>query len=95
MPGARPTSIVAHGVSRHRHGSARGRLVRNAPLPAHYRFRTLNYGDKYAHKFRDKLRPSLSAAGQAWLDCTLRAVQTVIEDRQDRDPLADRHVWGG
>jgi hypothetical protein len=52
--------------------------------PDYYMF----YGDKYANRFKTDLRPSLSPAGQAWVDCTLVALQTAIEDRRDANPWA-------
>lgn len=47
----------------------------------------LDYGDKYIRRFRNKLRPRLSRDGQAWLDCTLLALQAAIEDRRDANPV--------
>ena len=46
----------------------------------------LSYGEKYVNRFRTVLRPNLSPSGQAWLDCSLRALQTAIEDRRDANP---------
>jgi hypothetical protein len=46
------------------------------------------YGEKYVNRFKTALRPNLSPAGQAWVDCTLVALQTAIEDRRDANP------WG-
>jgi hypothetical protein len=54
------------------------------PPPDYYLF----YGDKYVNRFKTALRPSLSPAGQAWVDCTLAALQTAIENRRDANP------WG-
>jgi hypothetical protein len=54
-------------------------------VPPDYYF---GYGDKYAKRFTAVLRPSLSAAGKAWLDCTLVALQTAIEDRRDANVWA-------
>jgi hypothetical protein len=54
-------------------------------VPPDYYF---GYGDKYAKRFKTVLRPSLSAAGKAWLDCTLVALQTAIEDRRDANVWA-------
>ena len=48
----------------------------------------LGYGDKYVHLFSAVLRPKLSMRGREWLDCTLVALQTAIEDRLDADPAA-------
>ena len=48
----------------------------------------LGYGDKYVHLFSTVLRPKLSVRGREWLDCTLVALQTAIEDRLDADPAA-------
>jgi len=48
----------------------------------------LNYGDKYVNKFKTVLRPKLSSTGQKWLDCTLVALQTAIEDKRDANPWA-------
>ncbi len=52
--------------------------------PTYYMF----YGDKYVNRFRTILRPSLSDAGQSWLDCTLNGLQTAIENRRDANPWA-------
>jgi hypothetical protein len=46
------------------------------------------YGNKYVNRFKTILRPSLSPSGKAWLDCTLNALQTAIEDRRDANPWA-------
>jgi hypothetical protein len=52
--------------------------------PSYY----LGYGDRYVNRFKTVLRPNLSPAGQAWVDCTVAALQTAIEDRRDANPWA-------
>jgi hypothetical protein len=54
-------------------------------VPPDYYF---GYGNKYINRFTAVLRPNLSTAGKAWLDCTLIALQTAIEDRRDANPWA-------
>jgi hypothetical protein len=50
--------------------------------PAYY----LDYGDKYAQRFTQVLRPTLSAAGQQWIDATFRRLQILLERRRAADP---------
>lgn len=69
-------------------------------LERHYDFNTraeqgerppkyyIAYGHKYVTLFKTVLRPNLSPSGKAWLDCTLNALQTAIEDRRDANPWA-------
>jgi hypothetical protein len=62
-------------------------IARNGPSvapPDYY----LGYGDKYVRRFSAVLRPTLSRAGKAWLDCTLITLQTAVEDRRDANPAA-------
>lgn len=67
---------------RFREGDFLARHPRGHP-PDYYR----DYGDRYVHVFHDRLRPSLSPAGQGWLDCTLLALQAAMENRRDADPV--------
>ncbi len=43
--------------------------------PAYY----LDYGDKYAGRFTQVLRPTMSTAGQHWIDATFRRLQVLLE----------------
>jgi hypothetical protein len=61
----------------------RARNPHHSP-PSYY----MGYGDKYARRFVTSLRPRLSSAGQHWLDCTFRRLQSAMEDRRDADPAA-------
>jgi hypothetical protein len=54
------------------------------PPPDYY----LNYGDRYARRFTTKLRPTLSEAGQRWVDRTFVLLQEAIENRRDANPDA-------
>jgi hypothetical protein len=54
-------------------------------IPPDYYF---GYGDKYVKRFVKVLRPTLSPAGKKWLDCTLVALQTAIEERRDANVWA-------
>ncbi len=65
-----------------RQGDFFRRAERGERPPDYY----LSYGYKYAHRFRDILRPALSPDGQAWVDRCLRALQVAIEDRRDASP---------
>jgi hypothetical protein len=55
---------------------------RPAQPPVYY----LEYGDKYARRFTQVLRPSMSAAGQRWIDETFRRLQVLLERRRAADP---------
>lgn len=55
---------------------------RSARPPAYY----LDYGDKYARRFTQVLRPAMSAAGQQWIDATFRRLQVLLERRCAADP---------
>jgi hypothetical protein len=46
----------------------------------------LDYGDKYARRFTQVLRPCMSAAGQQWIDATFRRLQVLLERRRAADP---------
>ena len=46
----------------------------------------LDYGDKYARRFMQVLRPTMSAAGQRWIDATFRRLQVLLERRRAADP---------
>ncbi|CAG0930349.1 hypothetical protein TFLX_01675 [Thermoflexales bacterium] len=50
--------------------------------PAYY----LDYGDKYAQRFTQVLRPAMSAVGQQWIDATFRRLQVLLERRRAADP---------
>jgi hypothetical protein len=54
------------------------------PPPDYY----LNYGDKYARRFTQDLRPKLSKQGQKWLDQAFVLLQKAIEDKVQEDPVA-------
>ncbi|MBC7545361.1 MAG: hypothetical protein H7338_21760 [Candidatus Sericytochromatia bacterium] len=54
------------------------------PVPAYY----LGYGDKYAHRFSEKLAPQLSPDGQKWLTATRLQLQQAIEHKLQADPTA-------
>ncbi len=55
---------------------------RPARPPVYY----LDYGDKYARRFTQVLRPAMSAAGQQWIDTTFRRLQVLLERRRAADP---------
>ena len=55
---------------------------RPAQPPVYY----LDYGDKYARRFTQVLRPAMSAAGQQWIDATFRRLQVLLERRRTTDP---------
>jgi hypothetical protein len=55
---------------------------RPAQPPVYY----LDYGDKYARRFIQVLRPTMSAAGQRWIDETFRRLQVLLERRRAADP---------
>lgn len=59
------------------------------PSPPDY---YLDYGDKYAHRFTEQLRPKLSPCGQAWVDQTFRRLQEEIEARRDFNPQTFDHL---
>jgi RHS repeat-associated protein len=46
----------------------------------------MGYGDKYAKRFSEQLRPQLSSAGQEWLDRALLELQNAIEQKLEIDP---------
>jgi hypothetical protein len=46
----------------------------------------ISYGHKYALRFSLELKPHLSAAGQVWVEDTLRLLQQYMEDRRDKNP---------
>ena len=46
----------------------------------------LGYGDKYAHRFTEHLKPQLSQAGQGWLDRTFVNLQNAMEAKPNEDP---------
>lgn len=48
----------------------------------------MNYGDKYANRFTEELRPQLSERGQQWLDDARRNLQERLEVRRAEDPRA-------
>ncbi|MBI2264309.1 MAG: hypothetical protein HYU64_03950 [Armatimonadetes bacterium] len=48
----------------------------------------MEYGDKYAKRFTEELRPKLSEEGQQWLDRTFVLLQQAIEDKRREDPAA-------
>ena len=81
-----PTAIAPNGdvdYYRQRHDD----FVRRNPgvePPDYY----LNYGDKYANRFTNELRPNLSPRGQEWLDEARRNLQEAIENRRAEDPAA-------
>jgi len=52
--------------------------------PSYY----MSYGDVYVRRFKDELRPRLSAEGQAWLDQAAINLQVAIEDRRAADAAA-------
>ncbi|MGW1729430.1 hypothetical protein ACWCQK_42560, partial [Streptomyces sp. NPDC002306] len=52
------------------------------PLPDYY----LNYGDKYAHRFTDELKPQLGERGKRWVDDTFLNLQAAMESRRDNNP---------
>lgn len=54
----------------------------SAQPPQYY----LDYGDKYARRFTQVLRPTMSAAGQQWIDATCRRLQVLLERRRATDP---------
>ncbi len=57
------------------------------PSPPDY---YLNYGNKYAHRFTEVLKPKLSDAGKKWVDRTFLLLQNAIEDRRiDLGPKFD------
>lgn len=78
------SSIGTMSYYRRRNADFMSRAEPGETPPDYY----LNYGDKYVNRFKTVLRPKLSSAGQAWLDCTLIALQTAIEDRRDANPWA-------
>ncbi len=55
---------------------------RPAQPPVYY----LDYGDKYARRFTQILRPTMSAVGQQWIDATFRRLQVLLERRRAADP---------
>jgi hypothetical protein len=55
---------------------------RPAQPPMYY----LDYGDKYARRFTQTLRPTMSTAGQQWIDATFRRLQVLLERRRAADP---------
>ena len=46
----------------------------------------LAYGDKYAWRFTQVLRPTMSAAGQQWIDATCHRLQVLLERQRAADP---------
>lgn len=54
------------------------------PPPDYY----MAYGDKYARRFTTILRPTLSKAGQAWLDKAFIVLQNAMENRLVKDSAA-------
>lgn len=54
----------------------------SAQCPVYY----LDYGDKYARRFIQVLRPTMSAAGQQWIDATFRRLQILLERQRAADP---------
>ena len=58
-----------------RHGDQTGR---RKPPPDYY----LKYGDTYARRFTQELRPRLSPMGQAWIDRTFLALQRRMEQQR-------------
>jgi hypothetical protein len=57
----------------------------NGPPPPDY---YLDYGEKYAKRFTNELRPKLSPEGKAWLDRARLNLQEAIERERARDPAA-------
>ncbi len=57
----------------------------NGPPPPDY---YLDYGEKYAKRFSNELRPKLSDKGKAWLDRARLNLQQAIERERARDPEA-------
>ncbi|HRQ50302.1 MAG TPA: RHS repeat-associated core domain-containing protein, partial [Agriterribacter sp.] len=60
---------------------------RTGSSPSYY----LNYGGKYAKRFRNELYHSLSNGGQLWLLKTLVLLQVAIEDKLKIDPLIEQN----
>ena len=82
VPQAAPTAILgtvdyyrwrAADFSRRHPGQA---------VPDYY----LGYGDKYAHRFSEKLAPRLTPDGQRWLAATRLNLQTAMEQALRDDP---------
>ncbi len=55
---------------------------RPAQPPVYY----LDFGNKYARRFTQVLRPTMSAAGQQWIDATFRRLQILLEQQRAADP---------
>ncbi len=68
-----------------RHADFIARHPTAPPSPPDY---YMSYGDKYARRFTTVLRPTLSAAGQGWVDRTFVLLQQAIENRLTADPVA-------
>jgi hypothetical protein len=83
-PASLRSAIGTRGYYRKRNADFVARADAGETSPDYY----LNYGDKYVNRFKTVLRPKLSSTGQAWLDCTLVALQTAIEDQRDANPWA-------
>lgn len=49
----------------------------------------LGYGGKYCDRFSTVTRPTMTTAGQGWIDCTLSALQQFLENSVPYDADAD------
>jgi len=54
-------------------------------IPEYY----MEYGDKYANRFKYETRPKLSEAGQRWLDRVLRCLQEFMENQLSQFPFIE------
>jgi hypothetical protein len=86
MAGPRVPADLSHlvgtlGYYRARYRDFAGREPYRSP-PDYY----LVYGEKYARRFTQVLRPKLSRFGQRWVDRTFELLQEAIETRRRRDP---------
>lgn len=83
-PASLRSGVGTVGYYKQRNEDYVSRMDPGEVVPDYY----LGYGDKYAHRFTEVLKPQLSKAGQAWVDRTFVLLQSKIEDRRDQNPWA-------